>query len=113
MSRKKIISVILAHLMLLVCVTACQAASPRQTAQSQAADRQASEAQTETTSHGTTSPDLMESGVFDFKTHMVLLNSGYAMPIMGLGTYALDHGTCVNSVKTLLKNGGASRRRDD
>ena len=49
MSRKKIISVILAHLMLLVCVTACQAASPRQTAQSQAADRQASEAQTETT----------------------------------------------------------------
>ena len=106
MSRKKIISVILAHLMLLVCVTACQAASPRQTAQSQAADRQASEAQTETTSHGTTSPDLMESGVFDFKTHMVLLNSGYAMPIMGLGTYALDHDTCVNSVKTLLKNGG-------
>ena len=93
MSRKKIISVILAHLMLLVCVTACQAASPRQTAQSQAADRQASEAQTETTSHGTTSPDLMESGVFDFKTHMVLLNSGYAMPIMGLGTYALDHDT--------------------
>ena len=106
MSRKKIISVILAHLMLLVCVTACQAASPRQTAQSQAADRQASEAQTETTSHGMTSPDLMESGVFDFKTHMVLLNSGYAMPIMGLGTYALDHDTCVNSVKTLLKNGG-------
>ena len=106
MSRKKIISVILAHLMLLVCVTACQAASPRQTEQSQAADRQASEAQTETTSHGTTSPDLMESGVFDFKTHMVLLNSGYAMPIMGLGTYALDHDTCVNSVKTLLKNGG-------
>ncbi len=106
MSRKKIISVILAHLMLLVCVTACQAASPRQTAQSQAANRQASEAQTETTSHGTTSPDLMESGVFDFKTHMVLLNSGYAMPIMGLGTYALDHDTCLNSVKTLLKNGG-------
>ena len=30
MSRKKIISVILAHLMLLVCVTACQAASPQQ-----------------------------------------------------------------------------------
>ena len=45
-------------------------------------------------------------GGFDFENHTVLLNSGYAMPIMGLGTYALDHDTCVNSVKTLLKNGG-------
>jgi len=36
----------------------------------------------------------------------VLLNSGYEMPIMGLGTYSLSHDTCVNSVKSLLKNGG-------
>lgn len=39
-------------------------------------------------------------------THTVLLNSGYTMPIMGLGTYALDHDTCVNSVMALLENGG-------
>ncbi len=117
MSRNKILFVILALLM----GTACQAESPRQTAQSRAADRQASEVQTETTGQGTISPDLMESeisyeeegmesaeafGVFDFKTHRVLLNSGYTMPILGLGTYALDHDTCVNSVKTLLQNGG-------
>ena len=70
MSRKKIISVILAHLMLLVCVTACQAASPRQTAQSQAADRQASEAQTETTSHGSTSLDLTEPEISHEKERM-------------------------------------------
>ena len=70
MSRKKIISVILAHLMLLVCVTDCQAASPRQTAQSQAADRQASEAQTETTSHGTTSLDLTEPEISHEKERM-------------------------------------------
>ena len=30
----------------------------------------------------------------------------YEMPILGLGTYALDYDTCVNSVKTLLQNGG-------
>ncbi len=36
----------------------------------------------------------------------MLLNSGYRMPVLGLGTYALDYDTCVNSVKTLLKNGG-------
>ena len=36
----------------------------------------------------------------------VRLNSGYDMPIMGLGTYSLDYDTCVNSVKALLGNGG-------
>ena len=121
MNRKKILSVILTLILFLVCVSSCQAANPRQTAKSQTADRQASEVQTETTSHGTTSLDLTEpeishekermestptAGKFDFETRMVLLNSGYTMPIMGLGTYALDHDTCVNSVKTLLKNGG-------
>jgi len=47
-----------------------------------------------------------EVGVFDFEKKTVLLNSGYEMPIMGLGTYALDYDTCVNSVKTLLRDGG-------
>ena len=47
-----------------------------------------------------------ESGVFDFETKTVMLNSGYEMPILGLGTYALDYDTCVSSVKTLLQNGG-------
>ena len=45
-------------------------------------------------------------GKFDFNSRTVLLNSGYTMPIIGLGTYALDHDTCVNSVKALLENGG-------
>ena len=46
-----------------------------------------------------------QAGVFDFETRTVRLNSGYTMPIMGLGTYALDHDTCVNSVMTLLESG--------
>lgn len=45
-------------------------------------------------------------GEFNFEKRTVLLNSGYTMPILGLGTYALDHDTCVNSVKVLLQNGG-------
>jgi hypothetical protein len=45
-------------------------------------------------------------GVFDMVNKKVRLNSGYDMPIMGLGTYSLDHDTCVSSVKALLKNGG-------
>ena len=50
--------------------------------------------------------EVTDTGVFNFETKTVLLNSGYEMPIMGLGTYSLDYDTCVSSVKTLLKNGG-------
>ena len=59
-----------------------------------------------TTRFSLTAPDAKAAGVFDFESKTVLLNSGYEMPILGLGTYALDHDTCVNSVKTLLQNGG-------
>ena len=48
----------------------------------------------------------LEVGQFDFQSKTVLLNSGYSMPILGLGTYALDHDVCVQSVKALLAGGG-------
>ena len=48
----------------------------------------------------------LEVGVFDFKSHTVMLNSGYKMPIMGLGTYSLSDDECYNSVTALLKSGG-------
>ncbi len=44
--------------------------------------------------------------VFNFETHTVMLNSGYEMPIMGLGTYSLSDEECYNSVTTLLEAGG-------
>lgn len=47
-----------------------------------------------------------KAGAFDMEGKKVRLNSGYDMPIMGLGTYSLDHDTCVNSVKAFLRNGG-------
>ena len=45
-------------------------------------------------------------GTFNFETKTVLLNSGYEMPIYGLGTYSLTGDTCVASVKSELENGG-------
>ena len=54
----------------------------------------------------TNEEETTEVGVFDFEKKSVLLNSGYEMPILGLGTYAPDYDTCVSSVKTLLRNGG-------
>ncbi|MCD8363084.1 MAG: aldo/keto reductase [Lachnospiraceae bacterium] len=55
--------------------------------------------------------DLPESEVrsvseFDFETKTVLLNSGYEMPIMGLGTYSLSDEECAVSIAALLEAGG-------
>ena len=51
-------------------------------------------------------PNEGQTVTLNLTTKKVLLNSGYEMPIIGLGTYALDYDTCVNSVMTLIKNGG-------
>lgn len=50
--------------------------------------------------------ESLETGIFNFETKTVLLNSGYEMPLVGLGTYSLDYDTCVSSVTALLNNGG-------
>ena len=42
---------------------------------------------------------------FDFETKTVTLNSGYEMPIYGLGTYSLTGEECVRSVTAALENG--------
>ncbi len=42
---------------------------------------------------------------FDFESKTVTLNSGYEMPINGLGTYSLHGEECINSVKSALSNG--------
>lgn len=44
--------------------------------------------------------------VFDLEQGTVLLNSGYTMPIVGLGTYSLTDEECYNSVTALLEAGG-------
>ena len=43
--------------------------------------------------------------MFNFETKTVMLNSGYEMPINGLGTYSLHGDTCKNSIKSALANG--------
>ena len=42
---------------------------------------------------------------FDFERRTVMLNSGYEMPINGLGTYSLHGDECINAVKSALSNG--------
>ncbi|MDE5765226.1 MAG: aldo/keto reductase [Ruminococcus sp.] len=47
-----------------------------------------------------------KTGVFDMENKTVMLNSGYEMPILGLGTYSLLDDDCINSVIAELQSGG-------
>ena len=49
--------------------------------------------------------DVLNNISFDFETKTVTLNSGYEMPIYGIGTYSLTGDTCVESVTAALYNG--------
>jgi len=50
--------------------------------------------------------EVQTVGEFNFETKTVLLNSGYEMPIMGLGTYSLTDEECAVSIAALLEAGG-------
>lgn len=52
-----------------------------------------------------TEPLPEERIAFDFEKKTVMLNSGYEMPINGIGTYSLLGDTCVSSVSEALNQG--------
>ena len=48
---------------------------------------------------------VKKNGKFDLDSKTVTLNSGYKMPVYGIGTYSLLDEKCVDSVLTALENG--------
>lgn len=54
---------------------------------------------------GMTAKPALNRISFNFTTKSVALNSGYEMPINGLGTYSLSGDVCVNSVSAALNSG--------
>ncbi|MDE6123774.1 MAG: aldo/keto reductase [Eubacterium sp.] len=48
---------------------------------------------------------MLNNTDFNFETKTVMLNSGYEMPIYGLGTYSLHNDICKNSIQAALDNG--------
>jgi diketogulonate reductase-like aldo/keto reductase len=48
---------------------------------------------------------MKEDSSFNFETKTVMLNSGYEMPIYGIGTYSLTGEVCVDSVTAALERG--------
>ncbi len=49
--------------------------------------------------------DMAQVPVFDFETRTVTLNSGYEMPLNGIGTYSLTGDECYNSIISALNTG--------
>ena len=111
MNRKKRLALFMAFALILICLSACQAAV--QAGFTPDTGTQSAHDITRTEGLNGVGASMVNqtnverrTGGFDFESRTVLLNSGYMMPIMGLGTYALDHDACVNSVMALLANGG-------
>lgn len=93
------------------CMTACAGTVRDKVVsyeESPAAESSQESAETASSEHNQLSDyeSQSEVPVFDFDTKTVRLNSGYDMPIAGLGTYALSDEECYNSVTALLENGG-------
>ena len=106
--RKKWIFVLIFGILQIVCLAGCSDSSAGFSGRGAAP----------TSTIGNTGPaEEMSSGeantvkqaavpIFDFESRTVTLNSGYKMPIVGLGTYSLSDEECYNSVTALLEAGG-------
>ncbi len=101
------ISILISELLLISCLSGCSN-SPVGSSHEQGdtSPDSTTEARENTTSADTGSEEGAAAPVFDFESRTVTLNSGYEMPIMGLGTYSLSDEECYNSVTALLDAGG-------
>lgn len=99
--KLKWMSLLLFGMLLFGSLTGCAYNSPNPSEQEEAFSSSKTAAAEEISSEEENS-----SPVFNFENRSVMLNSGYEMPIMGLGTYSLSDEECYNSVTALLEAGG-------
>lgn len=100
--KKRSLSLLVLSMLLMLGLTACGTSQePSGSGKSAPHGGKAMEAKTSSTNG---SPKGTVS-IFDDKTKLVTLNSGYEMPVYGLGTYSLHGDVCVNSVTAALSSG--------
>lgn len=101
---------LLGSLLVILCLCACESSGSSLETGSEATSTITAAASQEfdTESQMETVDDLSgeDSTSFDLEKKVVLLNSGYEMPVAGLGTYALSDEQCYVSVTALLESGG-------
>ena len=104
--KRKWGSILISGLFLIICLTGCNnsaansSESERTSSASSTAPMDISSSKDKNLGKQALSP------AFNFESRTVMLNSGYAMPIIGLGTYSLSDEECYNSVTALLESGG-------
>ena len=104
--RKGKLCFALAAIMLLLAGCAAGGASESSAAEKTDVASSPEEEQRETSGGGNTTATLSQSeGVFDLEKRTVLLNSGYEMPVIGLGTWTLSDDEAEKSVYHALKSG--------
>ena len=100
-------------LVLLLTMTACgtqtatvrESTEPTQTPEATVVQTEEPVQIEEETEDMTTEVQPTEVGVFDLENGVVLLNSGYEMPILGIGCYLLSNEQAENSVYWALRDG--------
>ena len=104
--KRNRVSILISGMLLIGCLTGCNNGAANSSEPESASSSSASETAGTSSSEGENSGDQTSAPVFDFESKTVMLNSGYEMPIMGLGTYSLSDEECYNSVTALLEAGG-------
>lgn len=91
--------------MALACLSACGIAANGQTAAEDTSRTQMTQMESAEGSGQQKAAVSRTYPDFDFQKRIVVLNDGNEMPILGLGTWTLDHDTAANSVYHALKDG--------
>ena len=102
--KQKCVSILISELLLIGCLTGCN--NGDLTSSGTEGNSPPSTTTDTFSSESENSGEETSAPVFDFESRTVMLNSGYEMPLAGLGTYALPDEECYNSVTALLEAGG-------
>ena len=98
---KKLIAIFIS-VVLVLALTSCQNNSDTKEAHETSANEISQSVEQPNT---TANAETKNKGEFDFDKKTVMLNSGYEMPINGIGTYSLLDEECVDSVTEALNRG--------
>lgn len=107
---RKILGLFILALVCATAVTACQTAIGAETTGNEITLSETevtevievNDTQVETTQTAEAATDVR---MFDFESRTVTLNSGYVMPINGIGTYSLHGEECISALKAALASG--------
>ena len=96
--KRKWVPILISGLLIIGCLAGCSNGAVNSSAEPESASSSSTTAPADiSSSEGENFGEETSDPVFDFESRTVTLNSGYEMPIMGLGTYSLSDEECYNS----------------